>query len=285
MDTIIYLKMDKRQRMQELPVFHMNQLREEQLKDNQVARRERDVSDASLIPEGIQLLYVTIPWDIEKRYAYWFRELPGWLTPFFQYSASIETVCDFSVERWLKEKGMKADWEKIWPYDIYREYHRPEYAKALLVKGMEQFAHKQVHCYVLGYENYMPQILMPFIRRIRTLTFCIAGEQPAQLTDYLEELAWEEGLAATVRQLEDKAGYRRLRLECATPALVLDFTGEEKVAPAGAFQSLVWIDMDSIEVKKHKILIKSRETTYFSMKEEWGRLDTVSKNGYNTIVN
>ena len=260
-------------------MFHINLLRGYQSWEDQSGDRR------PMIPEGIQILYVTIPWDIEKRYACWPRELLYWLVPFFGYSASIETVYDFSVEKWLKEKGMWADWEKLWPYPTYREYHRPEYAKALFAKGMEQFGHKQVHCYVLGYESYMPQILTSFFRRIRTLTFIIAGEYPVQLTDYLEALAWEEGLAASAQQLQDKTGYRRLRLECDTPALVLDFTGEEKVAPASAVQSLIWIDMDSLEAKKHKILVKSRETVYFSMKEEWGRLDTVSKNGYNTLVN
>lgn len=249
-----------------MPVFHINQLRDQTRED-------------------LRLLYVTVPWDIEKRYACWFRELPGWLIPFFGYSSSIETVCDITLEQWLKEKGMKEEWVKLWPYVSYREYHRLEYARVLFAKGMEQFGGQQIHCYVLGYEDYVPQILAPFFRRLRTLTFIIAGEHPMQLERYLEQLAWEEGLAASLQRLEDKTGYRRLRLECAAPALVLDFTGEEKVAPAGAFQSLVWIDMDSIEAKKHKILVKSRETTYFSMKEEWGRLDTVSKNGYNTLVN
>lgn len=270
MDTIIYLKMDKRQR-QELPVFHMNLLRSSECQ--------------TLILEGMQILYVTIPWDIEKRYACWPKELPGWLLPFFGYSASIETIYDLNVEKWLKEKGMRAEWEKLWPYPVYREYHRAEYAKILFKKGMEQFGQEQVHCFVLGYENYVPQILASFFKRIRTLTFIVAGECPMQLTDYLEELAWEEGVAANVQELSDKAGYRKLRLQCDTPALVLDFTGEEKVAPTGAVQSLIWIDMDSLEAKKHKILVKSGETVYFSMKEEWGRLDTVDKNRYNTLVN
>lgn len=270
MDTIIYLKMDKRQR-QELPVFHINLLRSGDCQ--------------TLILEGMQILYVTIPWNIEKRYACWPRELPGWLLPFFGYSASIETIYDLNVEKWLEEKGMRDEWEKLWPYPAYREYHRPEYAKALFSKGMEQFGQKQVHCFVLGYENYMPQILASFFKRIRTLTFIIAGECPVELVEYLEELAWEEGLAAKVQELSDKTGYRILRLQCDTPALILDFTGEEKVAPTGAVQSLIWIDMDSLEAKKHKILVKSGETVYFSMKEEWGRLDTVDKNGYNTLVN
>ncbi len=260
--------------MQELSVFHISQLQ-----GDYTFHKER------AIPEDVQILYVTIPWDIDRTYTCWPRELAGWLVPFFGYSTSVETVCDFHVEQWLKEKGMKADWEKLWPYPAYKEYHRQEYAEVLFCKGMGQQKDKQINCYVLGYEDYVPKLLEPYLKRIKTLTFIMAGEQQDHLENYLVQLSEEEGLAANLRLLEDKTGYRRLRPECVAPALVLDFTGEEKVAPAGADSGLIWIDMDSLEGKKHKILVKSRETVYFSMKEEWGRLDTVSKNGYNTLVN
>ncbi len=252
----------------------MNLLRENQFEASRL-----------LIPEDIQILYVTIPWDIQKRYVCWPRELPGWLFPFFGYSASMETVMDQSVEKWLREHDCRADWERFWPYPAYGEYHRLEYAEVLFVKAMEKLAAKQVHCYVLGYEDFVPQVLAPFLRRIKALTFIIAENIPGKLTEYLENLAWEEGLAASLQHLEDKTGYRRLRLECHEETVVLDFTGEEKAAPVNASKSIAWIDMDSKEMKKHRILMNSRETVYFSMKEEWGRLDTAGKNGYNTIVN
>lgn len=242
----------------------------------------RQIREGAALWEGMQILYVKVPWEIDRTYACWPRELAGWLLPFFGYSASVETVCDVTVERWLKEKEVQESWEDVWPYPVYREYHQKEYAGHLLAKAMRQLTERQVHFLVLGYEPFLPEVMTPYVRMMKTLTFVVEGEVQKHLSDYLEELCNEEGLAADLRVLEDKTEYRRLRLERPGPSVVLDLAGEERIAPVSASKGVFWIDMDSQDKKKHKILVKFSETAYFSMKEEWGRLDTASKNGYNT---
>jgi hypothetical protein len=182
----------------------------------------------------------------------------------------------------MKEKGDGYKWEDIWPYPEYADYHRRVYADMLLYKGLERITAPQASFYVMGYEEFVPQILAPHMKKIRNLTFFVAGKVPELLEDYLRELSEEEGLAADLRVTEEGTGYRRLRPECEPQSVILDFSGEERLVPAGGNADTVWIDLGSSEIKKQKILTKSAETAYFSMKEEWGRLDTVSKNGYNT---
>lgn len=232
--------------------------------------------------EGTQLLFVTIPWEADLQYRCWPVELAAYLQPFFGYSASVETVVDRSVIGWMEEKKLKKQWEQSWCYPQYRDYHRIEYAAYLVEQAMKCI--RQVHMYVLGYESFVPEVIAPFLKSIKTLTFLLPQSlwDECELEDYREILCEEEGLAASLRILEEPRAYKGLRLYCLTPALVLDLSGEEKVLPDGSGRDVFLIDMDSQEAKRRKIESGSAETAYFSMKEEWRRLDTVGKNGYNT---
>ena len=228
------------------------------------------------------MLHVTIPWNIDRSYACWPRELARYLIPFFGYSSTVETVCDHSVERWRKEKNCEKQWEAVWAYPAYTDYHRKEFADVLLGKGMERVRERQADFYVMGYEEFVPKVLAPYYKKMRTLTFFVSGKVPWQLEAYLQELSREEGIAADLKVSEDRSGYRNLRPEISEGSVVLDLSGEEKIMSADTAKGGIWIDMDSLESKKRKILTNSAETAYFSMKEEWGRLDTANKNGYNT---
>ena len=263
------------------------------------------------LTEGTQLLCVTIPWEADLQYRCWPVELKAYLQPFFGYSSSIETVVDHSVTGWIKEKKLKEQWEQSWCYPQYRDYHRIEYAAHLVERAMKYLLARyqakqyqaaqyqsvkypytdakgqgmqQVHMYVLGYESFVPDVIAPFLNKIKTLTFYLPQSllEECGLEDYREILCEEEGLAAGLQILEEPRAYKGLRLCCLTPALVLDLSGEEKVQPDSSGRDVFWVDMDSQEAKRRKIAWGSAETAYFSMKEEWRRLDTVGKNGYNT---
>lgn len=243
------------------------------------------------IGEGRQLLFVTIPRQADLQYHSWPEELTAYLQPFFGYSASIESVADRSVIRWMEEKKLKEKWEQEWCFPQYKDYHRMEYAAYLLnraVKGMCAGAQGQellqMHLYVLGYESFVPEVIAPYLNQIRALTFLLPRRtwEECGLEEYREMLCEEEGLAAGLRILEEPRGYKGLRLQCFTPALVLDLSGEEKLLPDGSGRDVFWVDMDAQEPKRRKIESVSAETAYFSMKEEWRRLDTAGKNGYNT---
>ncbi len=257
------------------PSFHITPLQGEDLVQKMRGKPDDDW-------ESIRLLLVTVPWDIDTCYSCWPAELSRYLIPFFGYSSCVETVCHVTVERWMKEKGGGTRWEDIWPFPEYTDCHRRMYADLLLQKGLERVTALRVPFCVFGYEQFVPRILAPHLKKIKKLTFFVVGRVPELLEEYLRELSQEEGLVADLRVLEAEIGYRRLRPECEPQSVILDFSGEERLVPAAGTAGIIWIDLDSSEIKKQKIITKSVETAYFSMKEEWGRLDTVGKNRYNT---
>ena len=256
----------------EIPAFHFRQVKLEDI--GLFAKAGLDY---------LQILFVTMSEDVVKS-PYWPEQLMGYLPPFLRYSTSIDTVIPESVKRRLVLM-QKEEWQKRWLYPLYREYHRVEYGHFLMKKAMDFLCRNEkkqipLHVYVLGYEEFVPQIIQPYMRRIRGIICYTAGRQRA-LEEYVEVLCEEEGLAADCRLLQGEE-MSRLRLICEKPAVVLDLTGEEKVIPVKVREPLAWIDMDANEGKRAKIEGRFPKTMYFSMKEEWGILDTMDKNGYNT---
>lgn len=280
MDTIIYLKIKRRQSspVEEPALFHIRPFKMWEMPERLGGGMD-----------SLKLLHVTLP-EAVKNSPKWPMELSSYLTPFFGYSASITTILHDSVEHLLPETK-KEDWWRYWPYPLYREYQQPEYARFLVGRGVEYLQQEKtpegkkeaaqlMHFYILGYKEFVPRILEPYLKQIKTLTFFVAGKQNG-LEEYLEDLYEEEGLAADRRILEEKE-LRRLRPQCTGPALVLDLSGEERIVPSGTEGRLAWIDMDSNEAKRRRIQGRYAETAYFSMKVAWGSLDTVDKNRYNT---
>lgn len=275
MDTIIYLKMSNRatgSQRESPPVFHLRLLKLWELPE---------YADRM---DSLQILYVTLPPEVGQSPGWPGRLLP-YLVPFFGYSASIATVYQEKLLRYLPEI-MKEEWQRSWPYPIYEDYRRVEYAGLLVRKGMAYLqvgktpGRELIHFYVLGFEAFVPEVLNPYLKYIGKLT-CYTADHGELLEEYAEALYEAEGLAADCRLCEPKE-LRRLRLKCAGPALVLDMTGEEQVVLSACDGRIVWIDLDANQAKRRRIGGKSPETAYFSMKEEWESLDTADKNEYNT---
>ena len=292
MDTIIYVKAKRYSEEDEaLRTFHITPVKMWEV--------PHDLGGGM---ENLQLLYVTIPTgmaadreevvrevspkahkkgksagvDIKGR---WIAQLAAYFVPFFGYSASIETIVHSSAERYLL-KECREQWQQNWVYPVFRDYRRPEFGQFLVGRGMAYLTPESVQVCVLSYQGFLPQLLKPYLKQIKSLTFFVTEGQDG-LEAYLEMLYEEEGLAADLRILTQKE-FCRLRPLCVGPTLVIDFSGEEKIIPSSVKGKLAWIDMDSNEGKKDKIMGRYAETAYFSMKEEWGRLDTAWKNRYNT---
>lgn len=269
MDTIIYLKAERQIECtceDTVSMFHIMPVRMWEVPQGMGGGMD-----------NLQILYVTIPLCTGRKWGSP-MQLAAYLVPFFGYSTSIETILHSSMDRYLL-KECREEWQHSWPYPIFREYRRLEYGQFLMGKGMEYFT-ELINVYVLGYEEFTPQMLKPYLKKIKSLTFFVTEGQ-CGLEDYLENLYEEEGLAADCRILLQKE-FCRLRLWCEGTALVIDFSGEEKIIPSSVNGRLVWLDMDSNETKKRKIEGRCAESAYFSMKEAWGRLDTAWKNRYNT---
>ena len=285
MDTIIYLKVTKRGPGQET---------------EKAFCRIRSVKDGHGIADGDQLLVVEIPVETELTRE-WVRELEAYLQPFWGYSTSIETVQDPGWEHWLVRNQTRSLWQECWSYPPYSAFHRQEYCEYLLQKAMRQLTaerqKEQLHLYVAGYAEYIPEVLAPYLPQTDSLQLVMAEAQyrraselqPTQIRpeEYLDRLSEEEGIAAACRVPEEiqhgEGG--RLRLSFAEPAVVIDLSADFVILPATTYQQICWIDMEASEEKKRRLRTLCPEISYFSMKEEWRRLDTERKNGYNTLVN
>lgn len=206
------------------------------------------------------LLYVEIPWAGLDPW-----ELKEYLPPFMRYSSSVDTVYDISMSLWLKKRRLTEWWSRAWPYPEYRNYHQKDYAMQLLQKGAS--VHKTGHFFVLGYEDFVPEALMPHVKSMKSLTFLVRREYEA-LEDFMEELNEEYGLAAALRVVPDDG---LLCPECAFPATILDLSGERKVEMSHVKEGGIWLDMDSSEEKRRRAEACGGQMAYFSVKKEWER--------------
>ena len=313
MDTIIYLKMRKRlqrsEQLREPEVFHIRQCK------GQWGISEGRQLLFVTIPWNADLQYRCWPEELaaylqpffgysasietvaDRSVTDWIEEkklkeqwVQSWCYPHYRDYHRIEYAA-YLVERAMKYlvARYQATQYQATQYQAtqYRsaQYQAAQYSSAKYPDAAaKEQGMQQVHMYVLGYESFVPEVIATFLMKIKTLTFLLPQSlwEECGLEDYREILCEEEGLATGLQMLEEPRAYKGLRLKCLTPALVLDLSGEEKVQPDGSGRDVFWIDMDSQEAKRRKIASGSAETAYFSMKEEWRRLDTVGKNGYNT---
>lgn len=267
METIIYLKIKKGTDCKENPFLHLRLYR-----------------DICFPEEGRQILLVKIPPESARGQKEQIKELCSYLVPFYGYSTDILTVFDEEFRDLIVRSGFRKQWEENWPYRSYCDYHQKEYCEFLLKKGMKRVCRNRLRIYVIGYREFVPQILKDYLNRMEMLTFFVRDRAPEHLETYLDTLCFEEGIAAVLREYPETE-FSGLRPDCGTGAVVIDLSGEEKVIPSDHTKDAVWIDMDSCTAKKKKIQARIPETMYFSMKDSWRSLDTGNKNGYNTIVN
>ena len=219
------------------------------------------------------LLYISLPW---ARMDPW--ELSAYLPPFLGYSSSIDTVYDSSVENWLGKRGLRVWWHQHWPYPEYEDYRRKEYARYLLERGAdgkksganpESGPGEELlrHFLVLGYAPFLPELLEPYLKGMKSLSFLTGREEP-ELERFVETVYEEYGLAVSCRVPMERRFL--VQPECPRPSLILDLSGESRLSPVNVAEGSVWLDMDSCEEKRRRIEGCGR-LSYFSMKKEWGR--------------
>lgn len=146
------------------------------------------------------------------------------------------------------------------------------------------------HFVILGKAECIPQIFLQYVRRMKSMRWVLLGRQFGEEEQELVDMIYDEyGLAVEVRLLEEERDYRRMRLSCQVPTVLVDFCEEEKVSGAEVAKGSIWLDMTSSEVKRQRLEGRNEGIHYFSLKKEWKqpqkplyKLDTISKNGYNT---
>lgn len=146
------------------------------------------------------------------------------------------------------------------------------------------------HYVILGKAECIPQIVWKYIRRMKSLRWVLLKRQFGECEQELVDMIYDEyGLAVEVRLLEEEKDYRRMRLGCQIPTVLIDFCQEERVSGTDVAKGSIWLDMTSSEEKRRRLEERNTGINYFSLKKEWKQpqkapyqLDTICKNGYNT---
>ncbi len=192
------------------------------------------------------------------------------------------TYCVY--EDFLREKMFIESLHAYWNIPEFESYH--DY---LWVQELMQYTVPGYYL-ILGYAACLPEILRGYVGRMRGLKWFLKPEQyTLEVEDFIEEFYVEYGLAVEVHLVGE--AWNRVRPGSAVPVNVLDFTGEEKLSAYDVADGSIWVDMDSIDGKNRRMEARNPGITYFSLKKQWKQrqkegicLDTVGKNGYNTIV-
>ena len=186
-------------------------------------------------------------------------------------------VCEEALpffNRWEFNGYFETDWVK----------HMLRYAKE------EPQAFVFPHFLVLGQARCLAEILYTCAGKMKSLKWILPARQfREELQELVEDIYDEYGLAVDVHLLEDEDAYRKTRISCALPTVVLDFSEADRVPTADIAKGSLWLDMASSEEKRRRIEERNTGIHYFSLKKEWKQpqkalfhLDTNSKNGYNT---
>lgn len=184
----------------------------------------------------------------------------------------------------FKDKLESCGWHKYWKIPEFINYHERIWVQKLLPCAIPG------RYVILGYSDCMPLFLCENAGKLRSVKWYLRPEEDTpELQNFMEEFYEEYGLA--IEQHVVRESWFRVRPASDFPATVFDFTGEEKLSACDMADGSIWLDMDSLDGKNRRIEARNPEIRYFSMKKLWKQrqkegicLDTINKNGYNTIV-
>lgn len=188
-----------------------------------------------------------------------------------------------SFEKWLKAMDKESAWQALWDLPIYSDYHHTENLKILInqlpKKGLPTKA--LILGSGIGMQEWLPFIAGKVQHIELYLEFMTKAVEELQ-----EDLCDEYGMVAQI-QLVAPGEFQKIRLRSNQPVLIIDYSGDKPISVLGLAKGSIWVDMDSVEAKRH--LIEDRRTglQYFSLKTIWKRemletLDIISKFAYNT---
>ncbi len=194
-------------------------------------------------------------------------------------------VYDYSFEKWLETVTYEREWRRLWHLPMYDAF----YEKENVLQLFESIGKDNVpgEVWILGYGPGMQEWIPQLARQVRYLTFYVEFVT-GSLERFRETLEEEYGLVAQVK-LVAPGEFRKQRLRSATPVLVIDFSGRDAISVIGLGKGSIWMDMDSMETKRHAMEDRKTGVQYLSLKKLWKRemqqtLDTISNFEYNTEV-
>lgn len=194
-------------------------------------------------------------------------------------------VYEDSFVKWLESVRYEKEWRRLWRLPMYADYHTGDNLQRMLdTISKEDFPRE---AWILGYGPDMKEWLPRIAEKVRSLTIYVEFMTKG-LENLLEELEEDFGLVAQV-QLVPPGELRKQRLRSMQPVLIVDYSGSEVISVVGVSKGSVWLDMDSIEAKRHSMEDRRTGISYISLKNLWKRemsqtLDTVGNFEYNTEV-
>ena len=188
------------------------------------------------------------------------------------------TVWDREFELWLRTGGREFQWQKIWDLPMYQEYKEVHNLIFLLQKIPTGRLPAQL--IILGEAPGLTDILEGLARHMKQVAI-YAWNPPREFENIRHAMLEEYGLCT-----EWKKSLQPVSVE---PALVLDYSGKEKIYVWDIVPDSVWIDMTSMETRRHALEDRETGIHYFSLKSIWRTeiqqtLDTIRKIQYNVGV-
>ncbi len=189
-------------------------------------------------------------------------------------------VYEDSVRKCLTEKGESPSGEenpaqrqrKLLPSLWEQYFEQKEFADYCGLFWAEQLLEKALlpHFVVLGTADCIFEILERYAGKMKSLRWILPeADCTGEILDFVENFYIEYGLAITLQQLADAKEYGRLRFICKTASNILDFAREPRAAGQGTAEGSIWLDMWSMEEKRHRICGRNVKITYYSLKEKW----------------
>lgn len=194
-------------------------------------------------------------------------------------------VYDFSFEKWLESVECASRWRRMWQLPMYDAFYDRANVEHMLSQVPKDAFPQEM--WILGYGPDVKAYILQIAGKIRSLTFWVefVTRSLERLTEELEE---ELGLVCQVRLVAPGA-MKKERFTGTHPVLVLDYSGKESISVIGMCKGSFWLDMDSVESKRHSMEDRKTGIHYISMKKLWKEemlqtLDTIGNIEYNTEV-
>ncbi len=187
-------------------------------------------------------------------------------------------VYEASFAKWLKERQQEEKWQEFWNLPLYGEY-KESHNLTLLLQQIPK-SRWPGRLIILGEAPGMQEWIGTLARYMRGITIfspvrprCFESIREKLLDEYGLLISWEKSLQPVSGE----------------PALVLDYCGKEKIYIWGIPSGSIWIDMMSMEERRHSLEDRETGIDYISLKSFWKgemlqTLDTASKIQYNTEV-
>ena len=181
-----------------------------------------------------------------------------------------------AFEKWLQERKKEEDWQKCWNLPHYQEYMETCNLNFLL-RQLPAYDCPR-HLIVLGDAIQMQEWIEGISRYMKKITF-FSVTKPRGYESLREHLLDAYGLIAN--------WVDNMQPVSEEPALVVDYCCRKKIYIWDVARGSIWIDMTSMEARRHAVEDRDTGIRYISLKSFWQEemiqtLDTAGKIQYNT---